>query len=297
MEDLPATEAMIAVLEAGRTGSMAAAADRLGVTHGAVSRRIQAVERWLGAPVFERRGRGVHLTAQGSQFVRRAERALGSIETLRSELSTARTQAVRMSTLPSVARLWLLPRLGALETELPPGRVIDVVTDHRLARLDAREADVAIRLGYGGWPGTRAEPLFGDRVLPVASPALAARLRGRPAAALMSETLIHESDGADWRRWARNAGVGFAPLGAERRFLDHDLALDAAAAGLGVALARLPLAQARLATGGLVALPYPGYVSERSHFVVVRDGESRRGVLAVMEALLRLGADETAVAL
>ena len=83
MIDVPSTESVVAVLEANRAGSMAAAAVQLGVTHGAVSRRVQAVEHWLGAPVFERVGRGVRLTPQGALFVRRAERSLSAIEAFR----------------------------------------------------------------------------------------------------------------------------------------------------------------------------------------------------------------------
>jgi DNA-binding transcriptional LysR family regulator len=280
---------MLAVVEAARSGSMAAAADRLGVTHGAISRRIQAVEHWLGCPVFERGGRGVRLTAQGSQFVRRAERGLGSIEALRAELSSARSRALRISALPSLARLWLLPRLQEVESVLAPGQVADILADHRLARLDDREADIAIRFGHGGWADTRSSRLFGEYVQPVASRELAERLYGLPATVVMKETLIHDSDGSDWRQWSRAAGIPFAPAGPERRFVDHDLALAAAAEGMGIALARLPLAGSALTCGRLVALDQPGYEAERGHHAVIRVGESRRSVLAVFDRLIELG--------
>lgn len=70
MLNLPPSDTIIAALEVTRTGSMAVAAESLGVTPGAVSRRIRTLEHWLGLAIFERVGRGVRITSQGLIFLR-----------------------------------------------------------------------------------------------------------------------------------------------------------------------------------------------------------------------------------
>ena len=233
MTDLPSTDWVIAVLETSRAGSMAGAAARLSLTHGAISRRIRAAEHWLGTPIFQRAGRGVHLTTQGMLFVRRAERSLGDIMALRAELSTRRSRgAVRISTLPSFARLWMMPRLANLEAALP-GCSIDLVAEERLARLDAHDADLSIRYGAGSWPGVETHMLFEDFVVPAAAPRLCDIFSGEPPERLMRETLIIDCEGADWRTWCEAAGTKFNPTGRQRKFLDYDLALEAAREVLG----------------------------------------------------------------
>lgn len=285
MLDIPSSDAAIAVIASARGGSMTAAASELGVTHGAISRRIQQVEHWLGAPVFERFGRGVRLTPQGQIFLRRAERSLGSLAALRGELSTRRSRGpVRISTLPSVARLWLMPHLPLIEARMGAG-LVEIVSDHRIVRLDAREADVAIRYGSGAWPGCASELLFCDNIVPAASPANARALAGCRAADLLNETLIVDGDGADWRQWCRAAGVQYTEAGARRRFLDYDLAVEAARQGLGVILLRLPLAARALADGWLSPLPLPEVVSGRGHYLVTRLGEQRPKILALLDAV------------
>jgi DNA-binding transcriptional LysR family regulator len=287
MLDIPPSDAVIAALEAARTGSMAAAAAELGITHGAVSRRIQVLEHWLGVPIFERLGRGVRLTAQGQIFVRRAERSLASIASLRTELSTRRALGTtRISALPSIARLWLMPRLAALEARA--GGTIEVISEHRLVRLEEREADLAIRFGNGTWSGVVSQPMFNDRIVPAASPEVAAALTNCDADDLIRQTLIVDGDGADWRQWCRFAGVRYTETGIRRRFLDYDLAIDAARQGLGIILLRLPLSSQAVQDGSLSVLPFPTLVTDRGHHLVTRVNEQHPRVLAVIAAIREL---------
>lgn len=293
MLDVPPSDAVIASIVTARTGSMSAAASELGITHGAISRRIMLVEHWLGGPVFDRIGRGVRLTPHGEIFIRRAERSLASLASLRGELSTQRSRgSVRLSALPSVARLWVMPRLARLET-VTGQDLVDVIAEHRLVRLDEREADLAIRYGTGGWPGVFARLLFHDRVVPAAAPELALALRSCNPADLLRETLIVDGDGADWRQWCRVAGVAYAEAGPRRRFVDYDLAIAAARQGLGVVLLRLPLASHAVADGSLVLLPLPDQLSDRGHYLVSRAKESNPRIVALADALARMAAEES----
>lgn len=289
LEPLPPIEALQAFMAAFRLGSLSAAAAELGVTHGAVSRRIHAVETWLGARLFDRHGRGVAATPVGENFARRVERALSQISALRSDIAaTNRAAPIRLSVLPSFARLWLVPRLARLEGE-PADLSIRVIPEHRMASLERREADIAIRFGLGEWPGAEAHRLMREVRVAVAVPEIAARLRN--PADVLAERLLHDDDGSDWRVWCRAAGQPFRPAGGERRFDDYDLVLLAAQSGLGVAIARRPLADEAILSGHLAIVPGPAVKRAEGHFVVTRSGETRANILKLRDRLISLAAE------
>lgn len=270
-----------------RTGSFSTAAEELGLTHGAVSRRIQAVENWLGTALFERHARGARVTPAGQRFAAEVERAFAGIGRAAEQWRPGkRLDTVRISAVPSFGRLWLIPRLGALQGE-PPDLLAEPLLEHRLADLGAGEADVALRYGRGGWPGLKAQLLFRERLVPVAAPALAAHLGPRPTAqAIAAQPLLHDSDTHQWRAWLATAGQRYRPRPLDRRIEDYDMVLSMAEAGLGIALARLPLAAPALAQGRLVRLSRRSLSNPASHFVVVRNGESRPEVLRLVTRLL-----------
>ena len=290
LTDLPATEAFVAMLAAARCGSLSAAAEELGLTHGAVSRRIQTIEHWLGAPAFERHGRGVRLTPLGAALVRRAERSLAALAGFSADARTSREIAtVRISVLPSFARLWLMPRLVVLQGT-PPDLVIHPVTEHRLTRLDLREADLAIRVGTGSWSGVVAEKLLDERIVPVASPYIAQSI-GNDLTRIADHPLLHDTDTRDWRDWLAAAGLDRRRNPHDRHFEDYDLLLAGAREGLGVALARLPFAEAAIADAGLIRLPGPALPLDRGFWVVRRPAESRTQVMRLVGRLRMVAAD------
>ncbi len=285
---LPPLEGLQAVLIAAQGGSFSIAADTLGLTHGAVSRRVAAVEAWLGTSLFERHGRGVRLTPAGQRFTRQIEQALESIEQTSERWRPQHGRAtVRLSVVPSFARLWLLPRLSALLEALPQVRV-DLAIAHRAVDLNAAEADVAIRYGRGDWPGLAIRPLFGEILVPVASPGLAARLAPDPDAEKLARVpLLHDSDTSQWRAWFATAGVRYRLKADDRRFEDYDLVLAAAEGSLGLALLRQPLAQAWLDDGRLLPVSSQVHPNPLGHYLAHRREESRESVLAVVDALCR----------
>lgn len=294
MLKIPPSENLIAAFEAERAGSMASAADSLGITHGAVSRRILALEQWLGTPIFDRLGRGVRPTPQGIIFLRRAERSLSAIEALRSELGNQRdTAAIRISALPSMVRLWLLPRLGRLEAGAG-GRAIEIIPELRVAQVENRDIDIAIRHGRGSWAGADSHVLFPDILIAAAAPDLAAKLAGMSACDLMRESVLISGDGAEWHEWARRAGLQRASLGSKRQLLDHDVAVKAARQGLGIILLRVPMAATALCDSSLHPLPFPATLSASGHYLVCRAGESRPHVLALIADILSAGAESSA---
>jgi DNA-binding transcriptional LysR family regulator len=250
---LPPLDTLETFARAARLGSFSAAAEEAGITHGAVSRQVSRLERWMGVKLFERAARGVTLTPEGMRFFARTDEALALLgnngERWRPE---RRSKAlVRLSVTPSIAALWLFPRLAELERN---DIHVDISLEHRLADF-AEGTDLAIRCGKGPWAGVRAETLWLEHIYPIASPALAAKLDGRSdAQALMELPLIHDSNILGWKRWLAVEDVQYVPRGQDRRFEDYNVVLDACIDGLGVALARPPLANRALESGRLVAV-------------------------------------------
>lgn len=289
--DLPPLEGLIAMLAAAEEGSFSAAAAKLGLTHGSVSRRIAALEHWLGASLFERHGRGVRLTPAGLRFAHDSRQSLGGLSHSAEQWRPRRgRQTVRMSVVPSFARLWLLSRLPAVERN---DTHVDLSLDHRAMDLDAREAEVVIRYGRGTWVGVDAKRIMAETLIPVASPDLRSQMAAAPAIAdLLQWPLLHDSDTSQWRTFLNKAGISYRPRWQDRRFEDYDTVLRAAEAGLGIALLRQPLAGDWLAAGRLAAVTSEAMANPAGHFVCVRAGETRQAVLTVRDRILAFQLDE-----
>lgn len=286
---LPPLEGLQAVLSAARGGSFSSAADELGVTHGAISRRIAGVEAWAGASLFERHGRGVRLTADGQRLVGVAEQALGLIAAGAPAWQARRqVDTVRVSVVPSFARLWMLPNLPALEGT-PPDLRIDCEIDHRHAPF--AQVDVAIRYGRGGWRDWAATPLFAELLVPAAAPELARRLG--PASTveeLLRHPLVHDTQPDAWQVWLRHHGRRYRQRPQDRRFQDYDLVLQAAAAGCGLAILRRPYGEAYLADGRLAALSEAPVANPMRFHALTQPGSMREPVRLLVERLVALSA-------
>ncbi|MGO4197552.1 LysR family transcriptional regulator [Rhizobium sp. YAF28] len=255
-QSLPPLDTLEAFSRAARLGSFSAAAEEAGITHGAVSRQISRLERWLGVRLFARQARGVALTPEGIRFFARAEEALALLSGADERWIPRRHKTtVRLSLTPSVASLWLFPRLGKLELD---DIHIELFLEHRLADL-GEGTDLAIRCGRGPWAGVRATPLWQEKSFPVAAPSLAGQLAGNcDARSLLKMPILHDSTIEGWRRWLAAEDIDYLPRGQDRRFEDYNLVIDACVQGVGIALARPPLSDAAIASGRLVA------VSERA---------------------------------
>ncbi len=250
---LPPLESLRAFEAAARTGSFSAAALALNLTHGAVSRQVARLEHWLGLRVFLRQARGVALTPEGQHLLTRTQEAFALIADTSDRWREQRGAAVvRLSAPPSICSLWLMPRLAALEGPAPGLRIV-LQAEHRRIDFEEEGVDLGIRCGRGGAPGRISLKLFEEWCFPIASSGLAASIAtGEDAQRLLAHPRIHDSDAAGWRAWFAACGLDYRPRPQDRRFDDYNIVLDAAAHGLGIALARPPLAQEQLAGGRLL---------------------------------------------
>jgi DNA-binding transcriptional LysR family regulator len=265
-----------------REGSFSAAAEAAGITHGAISRRIGAVENWLGYALFERHGRGVRLTPDGQRLVGRIEQAFSIIDGATDQWRPrAAPQIVKVSVAPAFAKLWLFERLKSLEVG-PPPLIVQLDITHSNADVTTGAADIAVRYGAGGWRGVDAEPLLRETVYPVAHREIAAHIAGKAPARLLEWPLLHDSDLTGWRAWLAPQGIALKPRAQDRRFEDYSLVLAAAQAGLGIALARAPVANAWLRRNDLVRVSRFEAASPHCYHMVTARREARPEVLALM---------------
>jgi len=238
---------------AARLQNLRAAADELSLTHGAVSQQIRGLEEQLGFKLFQRHGRRIALNAAGEALLQGVDRAWAQLDEAVHAAAAASgntDQRLRLTTLPSFAQHWLMPRIARWR-ERHPDIALELDASHRVVDLQREGFHAAVRQGKGPWPGLENEMLAESPIIAVGAPATARRLVGAPVEALAEEPLLGDVD--VWTQW-------FAMHGVKRRivpvasFNDAGLMLQAAEQGLGLALARELLAADALAEGRLMKM-------------------------------------------
>ena len=247
-----------------RRAGFGAAAEELHVTQSAVSRQIKSLEDELGAPLFTRGTRRVELTQAGQLLLRAITPALGRIDSAVRQIRQLRGRAqVSLSTFPSFASLWLLPRLPTFEKGQPAIDIRISATD-RLVELDDPDHDLVLRQCRPEDAPAGAIRMFGEVCTPVIGASLAdaiARGAAPPLTAppdLVGFTLIEmdddrpSSDVLGWPYWLQQRGLSQLE---PRRWISVNFThqqVQTALAGQGVALARLPLIHDALQRGDLI---------------------------------------------
>ncbi|HEY2709309.1 MAG TPA: LysR substrate-binding domain-containing protein [Caulobacteraceae bacterium] len=270
----PPFAALRALEAACRLKSYSAAGEELGVTHSAISQSMRRLEGAYGQKLFHRQGLGMEPTAAAislSVAYRQAARIVADAsEALKLQNAEP---ALVISTLPSVARLWFGPRLKRLR-ECLPDLAVEVRTSRDLANLETDGVDLAMRFGYGDWPRLRVEPLFDEIAFPVCSPEFLARHPMISDTAIGRAPLILE-DNDMWPAWFAAAGVAGPATLRGLTFDDAALVIEAAAAGLGVALVRRLHADEALESRRLVRISATEVKTPYRCYLVWRDDNPR----------------------
>jgi DNA-binding transcriptional LysR family regulator len=299
---LPSLDFLRGFEAAGRRLSFTLAAEELFLTQSALSRQVKALEEALGVPLFERRHRALALTKQGATFHRAVTEKLRELAAAADALQAPQHEpGLTVSTTVSFASLWLIPRLSGFRAAHP---AIDVYVsaDDRTVDLSKGDVDLAIRyLAHPHAPGN-ATFLFGERFMPVASPALVKRgPRLAKPADLAHHVLLHFDDPEgrtpwiNWSAWlASNGAAGLKAAGASR-FSLYDQVIQAAIDGQGVALGRIPLISGVLDRGLLVAPFGKRYDAPRGYYAIpAPHAHAQAEVLAFVEWLREESAKSTA---
>lgn len=254
---LPPLNALRSFEATARLGGVGRAAQELHVTHGAISRQLRLLEEHLGLTLFERAGRGVRLTRAGETLFTACADAFAQIrETVAGLQRRQRPEALVLGCSGSILARWMIPRLQQLQAELPQVPLHWSAQDGSFT-ADQQNLDAVLLLAAPPWPaGWQVRELAPERVGVVVSPQhpAAARLRHHPPAALLGEPLLHTASRPQaWPGWALSHGLDPARLQMGAGFDHLYYLLEAAVAGLGVAIAPEPLVADELAAGRLLA--------------------------------------------
>ncbi len=265
---LPSLIALRAFVAVARHGGVSRAAEALNLTHSAVSHQIRALQEELHVTLFEKAGRGLALTAEGSRFAARVEAAFAEIEAAAHEIGAHTHKRLRINTISSFAACWLLPRLGDFISSRPDIDV-DVQSTNKPTDLKSGEADVWIAFGSGPYPGLFCELLLRDWLFPVCSPQFARQHELHDGAWKDGVPLMHSSY-EPWSLWFAAAGISAREPERGTMFDNSALIVQAAAKGQGLGLVRHSLAHDDLIAGRLVR-PFSAYVdSPMSYYFLCR---------------------------
>ena len=255
--DLPPLNALRAFEATARLGSVSLAADHLNVTHGAVSRQLKVLEEHLAVSLFVKEGRGLKLTDAGIRLRDASSEAFERLRNVCAEITQSHDNApFVLGCSGSLLARWFIPRLGRLNADLPDLRL------HLSAGegdLDPRRPglDALLVFAEPPWPADmQVYELASERIGPVISPRFARyeQLRMAPASALLEEPLLHTTSRPQaWPSWAQQNALEPGDLKYGQGFEHLYYLLEAAVAGLGVAIAPEPLVAEELKAGRLAA--------------------------------------------
>lgn len=273
MSRLPPFFALRALEAAARHRSYSRAADELSVTHGAVSQQIRKLEAELGARLFNRQGNLMIPTPEAGQLADEVGRALGLLQNAVSRFAAAAERDPLVVSLdPQFATRWLAPRLPKLLAD-PAGANLTLWPEERIADFVTDGMDMGVRYGTGEWEGLQTAHLFSETLFPVGSPALLAAHPVRRPEDLLTAPLVHHRQ-RPWSLWFHALGLE-APAPRGQVFVDSVMQVEAAAAGVGFALARSGLVETDLASGRLVR-PLSADIDSDLGFYAVWRAESRK---------------------
>jgi DNA-binding transcriptional LysR family regulator len=284
MASLPPVTNLLAFEAVARRRSFAFAAAELHLTASAVSHQVARLEADLGVRLFERSAHGVRLSAAGEQYLERVAGALSAISAATEDLRQGVGNSLYVHSAPSLASLWLMPRLRRF-ADAHPDISLNLSAAHTHSDFALGQADLDIRYGVPQWGDLVVEPLFEERVVPLASPAFIREHRLKRVEQLLEVPLIQSNVSVvQWSDWLAAFSDQRAPERFTFRFDRAQMSLDAATQGLGVALESATNAGLHLADRKLK--PVFGLdkaIRVKAHFVVYPARHARR---APVEAFL-----------
>jgi DNA-binding transcriptional LysR family regulator len=269
MVRLPPLNALKCFEAAARSGSFSKAADELHVTQSAVSHQIRQLEEHFGFPLFDRQGRQTVPTSRGRELAEALSEAFAIMASACKRAQHAHEgPSLTIAALPSVATIWLIPRLSDFLRDHPQIGVKVMYAFHG-APVDFNDIDVAILYGTGHWQDAAVTPFLDGTSIAVASKSFVEKHGpiDKPDA-LLAAPLIHDTNMSGWQRWFRAAGLGSVDLPPGPIFEDFNLLRSAVLAGSGAALCPASLIDGDIKAGRLVKLSDFTQREENAYYVL-----------------------------
>ncbi|TDM07961.1 MAG: LysR family transcriptional regulator [Ideonella sp. MAG2] len=287
MPGLPPIASLQAFEAVARRRSFALAAAELHLTASAISHQIARLEAQLDIRLFERSAHGVRLSPAGERYLLHVGAALTAIAAATDDLRQGIRNSLYVHSAPSLASLWLMPRLHRF-AQAYPDIALNLSAAHTPSDFALGQADIDIRYGVPQWGDLVVEPLFEEPILPLASPSFIKLHQLKRPEQLLDVPLIQSNVSVvQWSDWMRKFTRLRAPDRFPVRFDRAQLSLDAATQGLGVALESAVNASGHLAEGKLK--PVFGLdkaIRVKAHFAVYPERHAKRPAVEAFLAWL-----------
>ena len=294
MPTLPPIANLQAFEAVARRRSFALAAAELNLTASAISHQVSRLEAQLDVRLFERSAHGVRLSPAGEHYLMHVGAALNAIATATDDLRHGIRNSLYVHSAPSIASLWLMPRLHHF-AQAYPEISLNLSAAHTPSDFALGQADIDIRYGIPQWGDLVVEPLFEEAIVPLASPAFIKAHKLKRAEQLLDLPLIQSNVSiVQWSDWFGRFTKLRAPDRFSLRFDRAQMSLDAATQGLGVALESAVNAGGHLADGRLKA-PFgmDQAVRVKAHFAVYPERHAKRPAVEAFLSWLHSEAAQT----
>lgn len=261
MRKLPPLRALQIFEAAARHAHFSRAAIELCITQSAVSHQVRLLETHFGERLFIREGRQLNLTSKGSMLYHELERIFNELNDVSMQITGDCNDQLRLAVYSSFAIKWLIPRLSDFHRLYPQIKIrLDMITDDPV--MSDSVADMFIT-GQSGQPGYVHRTLHQERLIPVISPALISSEHSVQSI-LRQHALLTVDEGPigfDWDRWLIINSISL-PVTQQQHIFSHVLlAIEAAIAGQGIALASDFMVERDINKGVLVALDLPAMLT------------------------------------
>ncbi|SAK90099.1 LysR family transcriptional regulator [Caballeronia hypogeia] len=287
-------EALIAFEAAARHLSFTRSADELALTQSAVGRQVAGLEEYLGLPLFNRFKKRLSLTEVGKHYAEQVRRHLDRIErdTLDAMAYRNAGGVLELAVIPTFATRWLIPRMPEFYAK-HERIIVNLTTRAEPFLFTDTPFDAAIHFGERVWPGAITKYLFGEEITAVCSPRLLDGRKTLSAAELAQSTLLHQSARPDaWRQYLALAGLHEVDCMKGQRYELFSMLVEAARAGLGIALVPRFLVAHELEIGELV-LPCDLFLrSEKGYYLVYPEDKQNSPLLEAFETWLTGAANQ-----
>lgn len=274
----PSLNAIRAFESAARHESFAKAAEELAVSASAISQQVSQLEADLGVMLFERVNQRLKITAAGSRYTKSLSAALDRIESATTDvISNKGVHRLRIGCLPSLATYWLIPRLPTFIQQHPKLNLhvvtleLDFASPARSPNLQGGWIDVGLFFGDGHWPGLKSEKLMNEQLVPVVSPC---RIQDSDLVNAAADQIIdqlpllqHSTRPQSWEEWFHSRKQKLKRLDGPS-FEHFHMLVDAAKAGIGVALVPLAFVEEDLKNSRLVRLGQDVLEADRAYYLI-----------------------------
>ncbi len=257
---------------AARLNSFSEAAKELCVTQSAVSHQIKRLEAWLETPLFSRQGNALHLLPQGQELADTLTLTLGRISQVCNTIRVQhKDQPLVIAAIPSIAAIWLVPRLDAFQRAHPD---INIKIEYALhgSPINFNDVDFAFTFSEAlpSEPNARSEIYLSGKCCAVCNPSIAAmpEIMALNPTDMSSVGLLHDTDTSAWKSWFEKTGISSPKLENSPTYQDFNLLRAAAIAGQGIALCPEAMIQNDLESGRLIQLSKTTVRDEFNYYLI-----------------------------